>query len=196
MFASVTSLEVLMLRGPLLITLALASAPAQSLPSSAFDARVLAAHNAERAALRLPLLAWDPALAASAAVHANYLAATGTFTHSKRRARRGVGENIWQGTRGAFSPEQMVGNWASEKRYFVPGIFPASSRTGNWNHVGHYTQIQRRSVSAAALAAGATTSWSAIIRRPGISTGGGFPSASRPDLRPSPRTDGAGRGGV
>lgn len=35
----------------------------------------------------------------------------------------------------------MVGAWASEKRMFAPGVFPAVSRTGNWIDVAHYTQM-------------------------------------------------------
>ena len=45
------------------------------------------------------------------------------------------------GTRGGFTLEQMVGNWASEKRWFRPGVFPDVSTTGNWSQVGHYSQI-------------------------------------------------------
>jgi hypothetical protein len=45
------------------------------------------------------------------------------------------------GTRGAFSYESMVGGWSSEARYFMPGQFPAVSRSGNWADVGHYTQM-------------------------------------------------------
>jgi hypothetical protein len=45
------------------------------------------------------------------------------------------------GTRGAFSVETMVNQWASERRMFRPGIFPSVSSTGNWEQVGHYTQI-------------------------------------------------------
>ncbi len=45
------------------------------------------------------------------------------------------------GSRGAYLPAQMVGNWASEKVSFRPGVFPAVSRTGNWADVGHYSQI-------------------------------------------------------
>ena len=45
------------------------------------------------------------------------------------------------GTRGAFSLEHMMGNWASEKSMFRPGIFPNVSTTGNWSDVGHYVQI-------------------------------------------------------
>ena len=103
--------------------------------------RLLTAHNAERAAWRLPPLAWDPQLAAAAAAYARVLASRGVLRHSSRAARPGQGENLWLGTRGVFSPEQMVGTWISERRYFRPGIFPNVSRTGNWASVGHYSQI-------------------------------------------------------
>ena len=45
------------------------------------------------------------------------------------------------GTRGAFSPEQMVGNWIAEKAHYRHGQFPYVSRTGNWADVAHYTQV-------------------------------------------------------
>ena len=31
--------------------------------------------------------------------------------------------------------------WSAERRNFVPGVFPNVSRTGNWFHVSHYSQI-------------------------------------------------------
>lgn len=101
----------------------------------------LIAHNQERAAARVPPLAWDPGLAAASAAYARQLAVRGVLRHSNRQARAGQGENLWMGTRGAFSPRHMVTSWASEKRQFRPGVFPAVSRTGNWADVGHYTQM-------------------------------------------------------
>ena len=118
-----------------------ASAAVQGNFAREFLARVLAAHNAVRAQAGVEPLAWDSALGNSAAAYAQQMAMTGVFAHSNRKARRGVGENLWMGTRGAFSVETMVGNWASERRMFMPGIFPAVSRTGNWADVAHYTQI-------------------------------------------------------
>ena len=53
----------------------------------------------------------------------------------------GQGENLWMGTTGAYSIETMIGNWASERRWFRAGIFPNVSTTGNWADVGHYTQM-------------------------------------------------------
>lgn len=109
--------------------------------ATTFPGRVLAAHNVERTQVGARALEWDPILANGAAAHARYMASTGNFAHSNRRLRRGVGENLWMGSRGAFSIEAMVGSWAYEKRRFVRGIFPAVSRTGRWFDVAHYSQI-------------------------------------------------------
>jgi hypothetical protein len=106
-----------------------------------FPERVLAAHNAARAQSGAAPLAWDPALGRSAAAYAQQLAMTNVFQHSDRKARRGVGENLWMGSRGGFSVERMVSDWASERRMFKAGLFPAVSQTGNWADVAHYTQI-------------------------------------------------------
>lgn len=115
-------------------------AAAQSFAAQ-FPARILAAHNAARAEAGVPPMMWDNALGAGAAAYAQQLAMSGRFEHSDRHARRGIGENLWMGSHGAFSPEAMVGGWASEKRWFVPGTFPNNSRTGSWEDVGHYTQM-------------------------------------------------------
>ena len=98
-------------------------------------------HNMERATFRVPPLRWDQRLAAQAASYARWLAATGMFQHSDRRSRGGTGENLWMGSRGAFSIEQMVGGWSSERQMFRPGTFPYVSRTRSWHDVGHYTQM-------------------------------------------------------
>lgn len=106
-----------------------------------FPARMLAAHNAARAQVGAPPVVWDDDLGKAAAAYALRLALTNTFQHSDRLARRGTGENLWMGTRGAYNFEAMVGGWTSERRWFAPGIFPAVSRSGNWEDVGHYTQM-------------------------------------------------------
>lgn len=109
--------------------------------------RLLAAHNRERAAVGVPPLRWDPTLAAAAASYGPTLAALGRLEHSPRGSRPGQKENLWMGTRGAYSPEQMVGSWAEEKAWFRPGIFPNVSSTGNWLDVSHYTQMIWRSTT-------------------------------------------------
>ena len=118
-----------------------AARPAPMAMASSFNARILAAHNRERSAMRAAPLVWDGSLAAGAATYAQYLASTGSFRHSDRRARGGVGENLWMGTRGVYSPERMIGNWASEKQWFRLGVFPNVSSTGRWSDVAHYTQV-------------------------------------------------------
>jgi hypothetical protein len=120
------------------------SAPAeQPSPETArmFPARVLAAHNALRMRVGVPPLTWDNELGAEAAKYAVQLAITGTFAHSSSASRTGTGENLWMGTRGAFTVEVMVGSWASEKSMFVAGIFPNVARDGDWHAIGHYTQM-------------------------------------------------------
>jgi hypothetical protein len=107
-----------------------------------FNSRLLAAHNIERARIGVPALDWDPALAADARVWAKELAATGRFEHSPDEPGKPLqGENLWAGTARAFSPEAMVGLWTAEKADYRPGIFPNNSRSGDVEHVGHYTQL-------------------------------------------------------
>lgn len=106
-----------------------------------FPARILASHNLERSRAGVAPLAWDMELGSGAAAYAQQLAIAGRFAHSDRSRRPGIGENLWMGTHGAFSVEAMVGAWASEKQFFAPGIFPNVSRSGDWEDVGHYTQM-------------------------------------------------------
>ena len=107
-----------------------------------FNQRLLATHNAERAAIGVPPLAWNAALAADARVWANQLATTGRFEHSPDEAGKDPqGENLWAGTPRAYSPEAMVKLWLAEKRDYRPGVFPSNSRSGDVESVGHYTQV-------------------------------------------------------
>jgi hypothetical protein len=112
---------------------------------TSLDERLLAAHNRERSAAGIPALAWDPALAAEAAKWGGELAASGAFEHSDDLdGDDPQGENLWAGTRGAYSPEEMVGGWTEEKKDFRPGRFPDNSATGDFADVGHYTQLMWR----------------------------------------------------
>ena len=87
-------------------------------------------------------LVWDAALAQDAANYAREMARTGRFQHDRQE---GIavrqGENLWMGTRDAFSHAEMSGSWIDEKRYFKRGLFPNSSTSGQWSDVAHYTQI-------------------------------------------------------
>jgi len=97
---------------------------------------VLAAHNKYRRAVGVPELQPSNALVDSALQWAKHLAATHRVEHS------GPGENIWWGTKGAYSITQRIDAWGAEKRFFIPHRkFPDVSTTGKWQDVGHYTQI-------------------------------------------------------
>lgn len=106
-------------------------------------ARLLAAHNAERARVGAPPLEWDATLAAHAASYGPVLARVGALIHSPREGRPGERENLAKAWHATMSPEQLVGMWADEKKYMQPGsnLFPANSRTGRWEDIAHYTQM-------------------------------------------------------
>lgn len=128
-------------------------------------ARLLAMHNLERARLNVPPLQWDPQLAASAASYGPTLARLGRLQHSPRANRPGQRENLWMGTRGYYSPEQMVGTWIDERRVFRPGVFPAVSKTGNWADVSHYTQLIWRGTTRVGCAIQPAGQWDFLICR-------------------------------
>jgi hypothetical protein len=104
-------------------------------------AQILAAHNRERAMVGHPALVWDPVLAAHAATYGPVLGRLGDLRHSPRESRPGERENLAMAWRGTMTPAQIVGLWADEKKLMRPGVFPAVSRSGNWEDVGHYTQM-------------------------------------------------------
>jgi hypothetical protein len=103
---------------------------------------MISSHNDARRAYGVGPLAWDEALARDAAVYAAKLARSGRFEHDKQVGRNPKqGENLFVGTRGAYSYGEMIGLLVDERRYFKPGRFPDVSRSGSVWQVGHYTQI-------------------------------------------------------
>jgi hypothetical protein len=48
---------------------------------------------------------------------------------------------------------------------FVPGVFPAVSRTGNWIDVAHYTQIVWPTTTRVGCAIYSSRSWDFLICR-------------------------------
>ncbi len=108
---------------------------------TAFAERLLAAHNRERARIGMPALTWDPVLAIHAQRWAEDLASRRAFQHSTPISRPGEGENLFKGTAGAWRLEEMIGGFIDEKRDFKPGIFPKVAKNGQWERVGHYTQL-------------------------------------------------------
>lgn len=121
-------------------------------------AAMLAGHNRERASAGLPALAWSDRLAVDAAIHARFLADTGRFEHAVQPAgRTREGENLFAGTRGGYSLDEMLAAWTGERTDFVNMPTPGFSRSGNWATVGHYTQIMWRETRqvGCAIASGA-----------------------------------------
>lgn len=130
--------------GIALAVLAASPAAAQApLPGAAGElaARLLDAHNRERAAVGHPPLQWDPQLASAAASYGPVLASMRRLVHSPRETRPGQRENLAMAAHGTLTPEQLVNLWSREKLLLQPGLFPAVSRTGNWEDVAHYTQM-------------------------------------------------------
>ena len=102
---------------------------------------MLAAHNRERALVGAPPLEWDANLAAHAASYGPALESLRRLVHSPREERPGERENLAMAWHETMSPEQLVNLWSREKLLLQPGIFPAVSRTGQWEDVAHYTQM-------------------------------------------------------
>lgn len=110
-------------------------------PSEAVASRLLAAHNAERARLGLKPLVWSAKLAEHAKKWAQTLAVSNMFEHAPVAADGGEGENLWYGTKDDYTPEEMIGFFVDESKLFKRGVFPDVSTSGEWEDVGHYTQI-------------------------------------------------------
>lgn len=122
--------------------------------TGAVAGRILAAHNRERAMVGAPPLQWDPVLADHAASYGPVLASLRTLVHSPRAGRPGERENLAMAWHSTMSPEQLVDLWSREKHLIQRGplgpacdqhfgclSFPASSRTGRWEDIAHYTQM-------------------------------------------------------
>jgi hypothetical protein len=118
-----------------------AGAVANAVSAVGIADRLTRPQNAERALVGVRPLAWDAGLAAAATDYAAELAATGKWEHSSPDRRPNQGENLWMGTRAAFTPEQMVADWLTERQMFRGGTFPNVTTRGSWHDVGHYTQI-------------------------------------------------------
>lgn len=103
--------------------------------------QILHEHNSARREVGSPPLVWSNQLARESQSYANRLAREGVFRHSSYLERPNIGENLWMGSTGYFSPRDMIRSFLSERQYFRYGRFPNVSRTGDWSHVGHYTQI-------------------------------------------------------
>lgn len=132
--------------------------------TGAVAAQILAAHNRERAMVGHAPLVWDQTLAEHAAAYGPVLGRLGDLRHSPRETRPGERENLAMAWHGTMSPAQIVGLWADEKRYMQPGLFPAVSRSGNWEDVAHYTQMVWPSTTRVGCAI-YSTEWDYLICR-------------------------------
>lgn len=131
-----------------------------------FRKTMLDGHNAARSAVGVPPLVWDESLAGAAAGYAQHLAETRRFAHAQQPQGPGFqGENLWTGTRDAFSYREMVGYWVDERRHFVNAETPMFSRTGRWQDVGHYTEIVWRGTTAVGCATASNDSDDYLVCR-------------------------------
>jgi hypothetical protein len=129
-------------------------------------AAMLAGPNAARAEQGLEPLRWSDALAADARFYAIQMAQSGRFEHSPLpRGMPAQGENLWTGTRGAYSYREMVGHWVAERRFYVPLPVPGSSNSGRFGDVGHYTQIVWRDTQEVGCAEASSPSDDYVVCR-------------------------------
>jgi hypothetical protein len=132
--------------------------------TGAVAAQILAAHNYERALVGAPPLVWDQELADHAASYGPVLGRLGDLRHSPRETRPGERENLAMAWHGTMTPAAIVGLWADEKKLMQPGLFPEVSRSGNWEDVGHYTQMVWPSTTHVGCAI-YSTNWDYMICR-------------------------------
>lgn len=96
---------------------------------------ILAHHNQVRAAVNVPPVTWSPALAGYAQKWAEHLA--GGACKLEHRSDSQYGENLFQGTAGAFSALDASKAWEAEKMRYKGGAMTVSMI----KPVGHYTQM-------------------------------------------------------
>jgi hypothetical protein len=140
-------------------------------------------HNRDRRAAGHQPLVWDDSLANDAKKWADHLAVKRMFEHARQQLGDTMqGENLWMGTRGAYTPEEMVGLWLAEGEHAQPGIFPNISATGDWRDIGHFTQMLWPSTRAVGCALSSNAEDDVLVCRY-------FPAGNRIGDRfdPSPR---------
>jgi pathogenesis-related protein 1 len=114
-------------------------APSAALPATGLSPQDIAAiaahHNKVRADVGVEPLKWSPPIAAYAQQWAEQLAISGC--QMKHRKANAYGENLFQGTFGAFTAVDAAKAWESEKKDYGGGVLTEV----NWAPAGHYTQM-------------------------------------------------------
>lgn len=127
---------------------------------------VLEAHNRERHNWKVPPLRWDDRLSADAAEFAGRLSNMGYLRHSHPGERpQAQGENLWMGTKGAYSFHHMMKGFLDERRHYVARALPDISTTGRWQDVGHYSQIIWRTTTAVGCAISSNRDFDFLVCR-------------------------------
>ena len=109
---------------------------------SSFQAIMLDAHNAARRQVGIAPMQWSAPLAAAAGAHASQMSRSGHFAHSSQPpGAQPQGENLWMGTRGAYSHAEMARSWIDERHLYDGGTVDQALSSGKFGDIGHYTQI-------------------------------------------------------
>jgi pathogenesis-related protein 1 len=119
-------------------------APRPPASNEAFAREMLAAHNAVRAAVQVPALAWSEKLAAVAQAWANTLFERRRFEH---RPNSPYGENLFESSGPQSTPAEVTDDWATEADDYD---YKANSCRGV---CGHYTQLVWRGTREVGCAA-------------------------------------------
>lgn len=115
------------------------AAPESALPATGLSPQdinaITAHHNKMRADVGVEPLKWSPQIAGYAQQWAEQLAISGC--QMKHRNPNAYGENLFQGTFGAFTAVDAAKAWETEKKDFGGGVLTEA----NWAPAGHYTQM-------------------------------------------------------
>lgn len=151
----------------LLIFGALASLSGQAHAASSENVadEALRLHNQERAMLGLPPLAWSDRLAKAAENWATKLSHGSLLQHDVQGDASEQGENLWMGSRGYYSLDAMIGDWSAEKAWFQRDKVPNISNLGDWEMVGHYSQMVWRDTRSVGCAIAQSSDWDVLVCR-------------------------------
>ncbi len=111
-----------------------AALPAPGMSPQDIDA-ITTHHNKVRADVGVGSMTWSVELAAYAQQWAEQLAISGC--RMKHRSPNAYGENLFQGTFGAFTAVDAAKAWETEKKDYAGGVLTDA----NWAPAGHYTQM-------------------------------------------------------